>query len=244
MTISSAVKFSLILNSRERPILLKNLLKSIKQTTKNIDEIEVLIACDNDDTISRIVSYDLKNDYSFCQFYFRERTKNLNASLNELYNKSSGNYIFVLNDDVEFLTPDWDTLAYQALQEYTGAKLDGIVYGKIRDNSSDKVNDLYSPFPIISRPAADALGYVVSPLWISWGADLHIGRIFGKEGIDRICDLSYIKVSHVLHTDGKQGDFLRPEMMHNFLSSRQDYMCCDISEDVNKLFLAIKERDK
>ena len=72
-------KFSIIFSSRGRPQMLAILLDSIKYTTKNIDDIEVLISCDLDD--ESMMDFDFSK-WNIC---FLPKQKTPSISMNSVF---------------------------------------------------------------------------------------------------------------------------------------------------------------
>lgn len=194
------IKFSLILATRKRTVLLKDLLNSIKTTSSFPKEIEIVIVYDNDDeeTKSNIKIFEnIICDFKF-KFIERKRSSNLNNDyINFAASHSTGKYIFILNDDVVFLSKDWDEKAFVKLEDYV--KENNIVYGLTDDGMEDlkkKQRLKYTGFPIISRHSFNTLGYAMHPDFKGWGADIHLYDLYSS--ISRVCDLTNeVKLLHV-----------------------------------------------
>lgn len=164
----AAKEFSLILPTRDHPKLAYRLLKSIAETTSNIDKIEVVLCIDEDDVDSQEIDYPgmpllkiIGND------------KNMGAITNKCYDKSQGKFIMLLNDDMIFRTMNWDE---KILKEFSLFP-DGIalIYG----------NDLYygkrvPTFPILSRIACEIMEYVCPAEYKKHCIDLHLFDIFSR----------------------------------------------------------------
>jgi glycosyltransferase involved in cell wall biosynthesis len=104
------MNFSIILNSRGRPHYLMSLLDSIFSKAKTPDLIEVLIKLDDDDheTINTIGLLEMINPN--LKIIISPRPANLHVTINELAAISTGDFLFVINDDVIFNTEDWDSI--------------------------------------------------------------------------------------------------------------------------------------
>lgn len=154
------MKFSLILNSRKRPQLLFNFIKSIFENAKNKDSVEILVRIDNDDIESlRLAEYKFNFNVSF---FSGDRPSNLHSSINELVSISTGENIFVCNDDIEIITKNWDSLALAKIENYKkeNSITDNIYYCKTLCNSADRdYSKGYCSFPIISREAVNTIGF-------------------------------------------------------------------------------------
>jgi glycosyltransferase involved in cell wall biosynthesis len=142
---------SVILPTRGRGESLLKTLDSVINNCKNIGNIEILIKVDIDDTetvgiidgyvhrnlITTIIS-DRKNGYA-----------SLNEFYNELYEKSLGEFIFCINDDLIISTPDWDLLVEPFRTEFVC----------LHHNPTAPHNDTWY-FPIISKKILDIIGCV------------------------------------------------------------------------------------
>lgn len=223
---------SLILNTRKRTVLLENLLRSIERTVSDPDGIQVLINFDKDDKDT----YRFANSYPrfsyVIEWHMDERPSNLHSSLNLLADLSDGGitkYIFVLNDDVEFLTSGWD-------KQIVAVPPDEIWYISTSDNSADKERTAeYASFPILTIEAYHALGYFMSEKFVGLGADVHLWRIFNS--LDRIKKTS-IELDHVCHRTVfhvQNPDVVASEMRRNSWSNHVDCWSVDISEDVERI---------
>ena len=97
---------SLFFNTRKRIGLLNNLLSSIYNTVQSADNIEVFVTVDNDDSESK----EFLDSLNFPNLNVRsiEKPSNLHTSINEMAEMASGDFLFVLNDDVIFRTFHWD----------------------------------------------------------------------------------------------------------------------------------------
>ena len=234
------IKFSLILNSRGRPQLLSNFLDSIVKTTTNINEIEVIVGLDWDDPTvpSSLAAIDA---HPFTVPVVGNRPVNLIHALNALAVRASGFYLYILNDDVVFLTSAWDTIAWDTLSTYCknhmdGIIYDGIIYGRTHDLSIDKDKDgKYAAFPIISKKACEILGFCIPTEFYSLGGDVAAYRIY--EAVDRVVDLD-ITLDHVLHRTIEQvihPDKTAYDMRKNTYQHRIDWKTYDISPYVEQL---------
>lgn len=231
------MKFSLILPSRQRVHLLKNLLNSVRQNTKRISEIEVLVGIDLDDK-ETIKFASSEYGYPFAQFLARERSVYLNHDyLNWLYSFSHGKYIICLNDDTEFTTPNWDVIAWENLEKYLADKPDGIVYAGPEDllPPDSKIGRVgYSCFPIISRAGVEAVGWCMPGDFCSWGADIVVFRAYAA--VERNIELRQITVKHnSFHTGLRERDEISHYVQTIVRLGRMDPVEYDISEAAARL---------
>lgn len=204
------MNFSIILASRERIQLLDSLLSSITSHTSDKNNCEVICVLDTDDRLSRRFLDRLKNTCPFAKFVIRDRADNLNDDyLNWAWkNYSTGDNIIVVNDDVVFKTPNWDHIAMAYLSRYFADKPDGIAYGWIQDGLTNRQAGLnYCCFPLITRKAAEIVGFVMPPQFPGWGADLAVYRIYAA--VNRICEMPSVVLEHIsYHNGGRERDHI------------------------------------
>lgn len=238
------VKFSIILNTRKRVDLLSNFLISVFQNTCYTEELEVLIRCDDDDTetidyieeTSRIFK---SSDFLNIKLIKGPRPTNLHVSLNELARMATGQNVFICNDDIQFLTPEWDIYASAVIEnciEENGYH-DGIYYCKTECNSFDRDQSKgYCSFPIISKKAIDALGFAMYEDFVSLGGDSSIYRVY--EGVGRVLDLPGLKIDHILHRDLQSicsPDLTAFEYRQKSAQHPVDPYTFDVSKEIAKL---------
>jgi hypothetical protein len=238
------MNFSLILNTRRRTKILDSFFRSFVEKTKDLNQIELLVRVDNDDheTKGYLGCDNIHRDFPNFQAYFGDRPKSLNGSLSELALKAKGRFVFLLNDDVEMLTPNWDVRALKAFEDFKAERSikDDILYGYTHDTSADKTGGAgYASFPIISSQAIQSLGFIMYPAFVGLGGDSSIYRVY-KE-IDRVVDTK-VGLDHVLHNTVHKvvnPDQTAAEMRANTAANPVDPFTYDISNDVAILRLII-----
>ncbi len=197
-------KFSLILASRERTELLKGLLSSVAKTTSDPGSIEVMVGIDTDDQQTQNIKSELESNFSSInlRFFSRERSKWMHRDyINWMFQESSGKYILVLNDDTALTKSGWDTDGYNKLEEYLSDKNDRVVYASTKDNTGDK---RCCCFPLFSREACHAAGWVLPDERPNWGADWDVKQIYADPKINRMLELPEIEVQHITHHNGSR----------------------------------------
>ena len=236
------MNFSLFLNTRHRVGLLADLLQSIEKTADDLGSIEILLGIDKDDYetasfidhLGMIISdLDLRDNISF---YSDNRPTNLHVKMNFLASQATGDNLFVLNDDVQFVTPGWDALILQALKKQT-PEPDHIYYVGVSDTSVDKdERENYASFPILTREAYDTLGYFMSEKFVGLGADVHLWRIFNEVG--RCIFVPSVTLDHVRHNTLDKvmsPDPVAQQMRENTWANPVDSWSIDISKEVEKI---------
>ena len=183
------IDFSIVLVSRSRPSMMLDLYRSIENTSTLNNEI--LIGLDNDDgNLHKYV--DIFSDIDNVKLFIEDRNTNLHIRINELLPHVKGKYIFVLNDDCKLIDDSWDKDSIELLDSFGDT-----VYGRTYDNSIDRVDNTYAAFPIVSRIAANKLGFIMDETFGNHGSDVMTYRVY--EGANKIVDLPGVRIDHVLH---------------------------------------------
>ncbi len=231
------MKFSLILNSRKRPVHLTNFLKSVEQTAFDKKSIEVIIRYDLDDQETEsLASKDFGIETKFIK---GPRPENLLTSVNEIASVSRGENLFGCNDDIIILTKNWDQIILNKINKHLTENdiTDGIYYCKPSCNSSDRdVVAGYSSWPIISKKACDVLGFYIYDVFKSLGGDYGIYRLY-KE-IRRVIDVQEVQIDHVLHNTleiANTPDEVAIEYRKKYFDNPINAATFDISKEVNIL---------
>ena len=168
-------KISLLLPSRERSNKFKRMLNSLQSKCLNIDRVEILLLLDEDD--KEIVNYKSLIENNFKNLNIKLVIKNLKTHAlrnNYLASLSSGDILFPANDDMIFISNDWD---HNIDKEFS--KIDMNKPYCLWINSGKKYNYLHCDFPILNRAWYKSLGYIGSEFFNFWYLDTWI------------CDLSF-----------------------------------------------------
>ena len=191
---SSKLLISLLLPTRGRPELAKRLFQSIVDTTTCLDAVEVILYVDDDD----YSSHELDNPDIHI-----EKTIGPRLSMGE-YNsycleKSRGEIIILVNDDMVMRTQGWDECIRNKHSEFP----DGIYL--IYCNDLFKKGKLCT-FPILSRATCDILIEPYPKFYLGAFIDYHLFDIFKrlqKNGFDRIYYLEDVIFEHLHYRVGK-----------------------------------------
>lgn len=209
------MRFSLLLASRQRLELLIGMLESIKSTSVS-SEIEVLIAIDSDDLTYNVA--ELEQDYSSIKlkFFIRERSEWMHKDyINWLYPMSSGKYLIVLNDDTVFNKHGWDNGGWNVLENYLSDKPDGVVYGFTETGSGNTL----CTFPLFSRAAVEAVGWILPNERKNWGADHDVYAVYTHPLVNRKIYLPEISVQHrSIHTGSRGRDEISYSIEKSFMT--------------------------
>lgn len=208
------MKFSILLNSRERPELLMQCIGNINGLATHPEEVEILIGCDLDDEKSREISKFLSQEYSNLIWFWEPRNKNLHQYINFMAKHASGQYLWVINDDAIIEQVGWDIVNEHQIEEIISKLPDRIAYFQIGSNSADKVGD-YAEFPMITREAYETLGILEYEEFSAWGADVVLKRIY--EEVGRAFKINWDRpIRHVLHEKGSESNPVRDHMIDVF----------------------------
>ena len=201
------MNISIIFPHRHRQNLLMDCLDSISETTKKINDIEVLIAIDTDDEPSHLrIKYITEKRYRHMNISFLSVRQSDNFS-RDYYNRLSylalGRWIFIINDDCTFKTHHWDQILIERMSNNAKIFGDDILLGMVSDGL-DKVNIKkdFCCFPVVSKEYVNLMNGCFDERCLMWGADRILSNIFryvdkGKRKID----LLDININHIsIHT--------------------------------------------
>ena len=224
------IKFSIVFPTRERPDLLKSLLESINKNTFNLNEIEVLIAVDDDD----ITNYGfVELSFPFATIYRVKRSLNFSRDYYTfLAKQSTGRWIITANDDCVFETPEWDTLAYNVLKDKPG-----VIYGWIQDHlATYRANGHgnYCCFPLQGRAGFEALGYIFPSRVPTWGADIWAKNLYDQ--VNSVVELP-ITLRHYCHHNKTRG---QDHISKRIANSQVPFDMRPGYDEINKLLAALK----
>ncbi|CAB5093720.1 hypothetical protein D3OALGA1CA_1066 [Olavius algarvensis associated proteobacterium Delta 3] len=191
--------FSFVLPTRGRPDRLCRLLDSFKEMTRCIEQIEVVLVVDEDDSKMRGFHYD--------GVPIKTVTVTPGLHMGALnmaaYEASTGRYIMILNDDVVIRTPGWDEKILSVFQSYA----DDIVLVHVNDLI---FKEKLCTFPFVSRTYCDITGELCPKGYYRHRIDDHIYNIFnllgvmGKKRIVYLPDVVFEHEHYVVSVTGKR----------------------------------------
>tara|TARA_B110000027_G_scaffold74121_1_gene79081 strand:+ start:650 stop:1567 length:918 start_codon:yes stop_codon:yes gene_type:complete len=164
-------KISILIPTRERHLKFERFLKSILKTTLKKYRCEILILIDLDDP-EKNRYLDIIKNYNDCQMDIKiyHDVLNTHAKRNNLLaQKSSGDILFPANDDMLFVTENWDQLLDI---EFSKNKKDYPLCVWV--NSGNKYPYLFCHYPIVNRIWYQKLGYIGCELFNFWYLDTWI----------------------------------------------------------------------
>ena len=172
-------KISILCPSRGRPHLAKKMIDSAIRTSTTELEIKLYLN-DNDPELQTYIKLLDKNQYSIGP------DRSPGYSWNLLAEQATGDIMFLIGDDAEFITHGWDVSVINEFLLYTD-KI-ACVY-PITGSVSKKKN----PHFCLHRNWIDALGYFVPPQFWHWYVDTWVGEIARR--LDRYRCLQNVQVS-------------------------------------------------
>ncbi len=142
---SAEPQISMILPTRKRPEKAMGFLSSLKNNCTNPNSVEIVLCIDEDDE-----SYDNIDKVFVHTTIIKEKRRGLGEIIFEGIKNSTGEIIFLCNDDVSVETSGWDT----AFREVHNAFTDGIYL--FSPNDLNKKGSLFV-FPGFSRKVFEIL---------------------------------------------------------------------------------------
>ena len=230
----SEIKFSFVFPSRDRQDLLKKLIDSLIKNTSKINEIEVLIAVDNDDmkTSDFLAALNL----SFVKIFHVARSLNFSRDYYTfLAKQSKGRWIITINDDCVCETPSWDTIAYEILKDKPS-----VIYGRIEDGLDGfraNGHGNYSCFPLQGRGGFEALGWIFPERIPVWGADIHIRNLYLQ--VDSVVNIPIMFRHYSHHNKLRIQDDINKNVAK--ISAKSPFDMRPTYEEINKLIEAMKK---
>ena len=168
------MKISILCPTRKRKDALEKSLNSLKERMSPDNQLELLLAFDNDDKESLDYAIEKFPEAVFISSP-RKGYKNLNLYYNALGGVSTGDWLFVWNDDLLMETQNWDKII-----EGYGDKF-RILNPKNNHSWSDKI----SLFPIVPRKYYEILGHIsFSPHNDTWVEE--IGNLLNESLSEKV----------------------------------------------------------
>ena len=157
---------SLILPTRGRPALVNRLFASIAETTLHLDQVEVVLYVDEDDT----GSHDLDST-DFCVVRIVGPALTMGGYNSACLEKARGDVLILANDDMVIRTPGWDDRIRAMNAEFD----DQIYLGYANDLFK---KSRFCTFPILSRRTCEILADPYPTAYRRAFIDVHLFDIF------------------------------------------------------------------
>lgn len=211
------IKFSLITPLRNQHDLFETLMHTLKNSTENPKEVEVLICVDDDDipTINKTETWKEKYTFTNLEFFIVKRSEHFTRDyVNFLAKKAQGRFVMNINADSEFVTHHWDDRIYKAMDKACQSSGDEVWMGLVKDglrrDGEDKLFPNFSCWPLVSKSSIDFLGYFLDERFKIWGPDHFIVQPYRR--LNRLVSLTHVLIDHNSVHSGKRvsdGNFER-----------------------------------
>lgn len=154
---------SAMIPSRGRPERLEKALWSLLTTSKDVDCIEILVAADDDDPATidvgkpygKVVTSPRGNGYA-----------DMHLRINAMAKDATGDWLMLLNDDVEMVTQGWDERLLNTAAYPPWFGVDDVCHFSLEVEGGDPLD--YG-FPVVRRKAVEILGryspYALADTW-------------------------------------------------------------------------------
>jgi len=190
--------YSIILPSRGRVKLLRNLFKSIKDNTDNLSRIEVIVAFDSDDTIDSALMVFNEFPEIDTKVIIRKRDDDIsNMYYNLMARAACGDFIWGINDDCEIRNKGWDTILDKKISGIPNKIFCLKTYGP-----GISFKDILCGFPIVPKIVAEGFGYFIFPGMFGHKADYYFSNLWSSMGSDRWVDTPEIWLFHYNDSPG------------------------------------------
>lgn len=197
------IDFSLIIPTRERIHRLETCLLSFFNMAKRKHNNEAILVVDHDDKSIRHFSDFIIEHELNVRILTVWRSEMMIRDYNNYGAQCSlGKYVWILNDDYEMTTKNWDEILKNKIEPFCTGNKDRCAYVMVDDSTHTEANwncldERGCCCPIMTRETTEALNGVMPWEINSWGADISLYHIFQKLPKRRI--LNCVKDIKVLH---------------------------------------------
>jgi hypothetical protein len=152
---------SVILPTRGRPQGVLALIRSLNETTSDLERLEMIVKVDNDDATAAAGDEAWHREAKFRLTVFSDERLHgycsLNVFVNRMAKMAEGRWLWMLNDDVTVVTQGWDDIL-RAIPETRQARM-GVLrcsYPYPPPRSDYNPNNI---FPVVSRELTQLIGH-------------------------------------------------------------------------------------
>jgi len=197
------IDFSLIIPTRERLLKLITCLNSFFSKSKKKANQEAIIMADHDDTSIRNLGDLILQTEINAKLISVWRTEHMIRDYNNYGAQCSlGKYLWILNDDFEIITENWDEIIKEEIERFCINNGDRCAYVMVDDSTHGPsgwncLNEKGCCCSIMTRETVEAMNGIMPWQINSWGADIQLYHIFQCLPKPRVLDLSSkIRVLH------------------------------------------------
>lgn len=229
-------KISIFILTRKRPEHLKGLLTSIENNVYDVNNLEIWMGIDSDDEITKSFIEDFAPKSKLhIRFWVNNKKSSVCIGCEENYvnrhndllfpmtERSTGDFLWILNDDVQVFTQDFDKILIEQIEENLLETPDRILYAKVDEIfrwgkanrcGSLRVAEKYACYPIISRELYEALGWFIPLSLPANGADIALAEIMGRCIYDRFRQFLDVHIyDQILESPVKEKPHFGPESL-------------------------------
>lgn len=197
---------SILMPSRKRYELFESVLNHAFDNAADPEQVEIIVVYDVDDQKTRLVAESCK----YKNIKLLEQTEPRPFSIVGCYNRAAsvatGKLLWILGNDTEVITSNWDKVLEQEVELFLDDKPDRVLYVKIDHDFPDGhgQNDMSCCFPIQTKESYEALGMVEPSEIYCWTSDHALWVIYTRLIADRILNLrDKIKICNWTWSNGK-----------------------------------------
>lgn len=186
--------YDLIVPTCKRPKLLREFVESVDKMTKDKSSITIHFIVDDTDkdteTYTTEIMQQFQGHFKMQLHYIQRKNDIWQFNINEDYynqiaRQTTGDMIWILADDLELTSPNWDEEANQEITNFTVKYPDKIFCVSMLDNTKPPSHLLpkFPCFPLFTRECiAGQDGWLLHPKVKTWGADYVTYCIFEPLG--------------------------------------------------------------
>ncbi len=181
------IKYSLIIPTRDRPVLFHRAMESIYTHTTHKNDIEILVICDTCDPQSPLYVEDAQKKWPSLniRLLLRERSEFSNRDYyNWAADQSVGELVWIFADDLEIVKYNWDEVIWEGYQAAKRNRMDNVLCLSIKDNTPVPRHDMpkFPCFPMFTRECRAFFGWWLHPAPPNWGVDYICYQIMNPSG--------------------------------------------------------------
>jgi hypothetical protein len=254
------IKITVILPARGQIDKFERMMASFVRTTRTPNDVEILIAIDDDDPVFMSQSSELEEKYhNFnLRFIICKPSEHFTKDYwNVLARLAKGRWIFPIACDHEVITPKWDRILVQEMERRAESIGDDIIHGLIKDNikrtNEDPLYPNFSCHPVQSKEHVEVMGYFFDERYWAWGPDQAVSWLYRAlcklTGENRLVSLMGVEiVTHdSIHTTTETDPDKLEEMRRNdknfqkFCRIEREHPCTLTTEDYLNEALKLRE---
>ena len=209
------MKISILLPTKARRNNLIRLFNSIKNTARNINNIEISMRCDYDDSVAPVVYEEFKKSLDL-KFKLGESQLDRSIFWKDALSNATGEIFMSCGDDIVFETNHWDDIVINEFLKYEDRILflfgnDGYQFGNMGAHN------------FVHKNWVKALGYYLPTGFKSYFQDNWIDDVARKA--NRRKYMPDLKITHMHYVVGKAPkDEIYNNIQDTLLEDKEQYM--------------------